>query len=152
MLAHLHRPRLLIPLAAAVALAVPAARGHAITHTPVSGGVGVEARYDDGSPAAFCTVQVFPPGSTQLFAEGLTDRAGRFVVAAATSGTWTLTVDDGMGHALTAALPVEGGLLRPAAAAARMPRWQGLVTGLGAIFGCFGLWSLWRGRGRRHGG
>lgn len=149
MLAHLLRLRPLILPVALLGYAALVARGHAITHTPVSGGVGIEARYDDGSPAAFCTVQVFPPGSTQLFAEGMTDREGRFVVAAATGGTWTLTVDDGMGHALTASLPVEDGRLRPAAAATRMSRWQGLATGVGTIFGCFGLWALWRGRVRR---
>lgn len=126
-------------------VAVPA-RAHSLHQAPVLGGIGVRATYDDGSPAAFSAVQVFAPGETQVFAEGMTDRDGAFTFRATTTGVWRLTVDDGMGHALMAELPATGtGLSAPAASPA-CPRGYRVLAGLGVIFGCFGAWALARAR------
>ena len=127
-------------------MAAMPARAHSLQHTPVQGGVGARATYDDGAPAAFSAVQVFAPGETQVFAEGMTDRDGAFTFRATTTGVWRLTVDDGMGHALTAELPVtETGLSAPAPSPA-CPRSYRVLAGLGLIFGCFGAWALARAR------
>lgn len=128
------------------ALAALPARAHSLQHAPVQGGIGVRATYDDGAPSAFSAVQVFAPGETQAFAEGMTDRDGSFTFRATTTGVWRLTVDDGMGHALAAELPVtELGLQAPAAPGA-CPRAYGVLAGLGLIFGGFGVWALARAR------
>lgn len=151
MFTHIPR-RTLIAACAACGMLAPAARGHALEYRPVQGGIGIQALYDDGRPAAFSPVQVFAPGSTQVFAEGMTDRDGRYLFAPVADGVWRITVDDGMGHALDEALPVAGGGLRAAGEPARMGRWSGALAGIGTIFGVFGLWALLRGGRRKAGG
>ena len=151
MLTHVPR-RALIATGSVLTLLGRTAGGHALEHRTVQGGVGIQALYDDGRPAAFSPAQAFPPGSTQVFAEGLTDRAGRFVFAPPTSGIWRVTVDDGMGHALETRLTISGGALRDARGPARPHRASGVVAGLGLLFGGFGLWALWRARRRERAG
>lgn len=120
------------------------ASGHGLAHTALNGGVGIEARYDDGTACAFSQAQVFAPGSTQIFAEGLTDREGRFFFGPNTNGVWRFTVDDGMGHALDQTLTVADGGIVTDQAAPHLPRWSGALAGVGAILGIFGLWALRR--------
>lgn len=117
----------------------------------MQGGVGIRAIYDDGSPSAFSTVQVFPPGVTQVFAEGMTDRNGRFLFAPDSDGAWRIVVEDGMGHALDATLSVTNGVAGPAAAPPRTDRVSRAIAGVGLILGVCGVWSLWRGRRGRRG-
>jgi hypothetical protein len=127
----------------------PRADAHALSYSPVSGGAGIRATYDDGTPAAFCAVQVFAPGETQLFAEGMTDREGRFMFAAVTDGAWRVLVDDGMGHALDETIEIQNGLPLSIGHAAQPSRAAGVITGISLIFGIFGLWALFRVRMRR---
>lgn len=110
----------------------------------MNGGVGIEARYDDGTACAFSQAQVFAPGSTQVFAEGLTDREGRFFFGPVTNGIWRVTVDDGMGHALDQTVTVSKDGIVTDSAAPRLPRWSGALAGVGIILGIFGLWALLR--------
>jgi nickel transport protein len=138
-----HRIALTLLGAAAPAL------GHGISGTPVSGGAGVAARYDDGSPASFSEVKVYAPGDTNVFQEGLTDREGRFVFHPASAGVWRIRVDDGMGHALDQEVRAgPDGTMEEAPAAPRESRGQSVLTGLSLIAGFFGALAWLKSRRR----
>jgi hypothetical protein len=124
-------------------------RAHALEADPAAGGVGVVARYADGTPAAFVPVQVFAPGQDAVFQDGATDRHGVFLFAPDTGGVWRLQLDDGMGHVLDHTLTVsDEHTLRVVSRPGRGSRWCGGVAGVGLIFGAFGLYSLFRRRSK----
>ncbi len=116
--------------------------GHAMFATPIDGGVGVQAVYDNGRPAAFSEVAVFGPNDTP-FVSGHTDPNGRFLFRPDRDGTWRVTVDDGMGHIASLSYEIGADML-PADTeyAIRMPRRYGVIAGLGVIFGLSG-WSAY---------
>ena len=127
------------------------AEGHAIEARRLDGGVGVEAVYDDGSPASFSEVKLYAPGSgAEPVFTGTTDRGGRFMFLPDTNGVWRLTVDDGMGHATQSEINWNGNEATSAPPSSRMPRWQGVVTGLSLLFGLFG-WGAFLRMKQQHG-
>lgn len=124
-----------------------AAPGHGVRHSTSEGGTIVRAAYDDGSPMAFCDVAVLAPCEAETpFQAGATDRNGGFAFIPDTNGTWTVTVDDGMGHRVTARVVVEQGALVEGNAAVPAGRLHGAIVGLGILFGLFGLWALFANR------
>lgn len=110
----------------------------------VDGGVGVRAVYDDGNPVSFSDASLFAPAGGPPIFTGMTDRNGCFMFSPDTSGVWRVTVDDGMGHVVTAELPVGGAIATPAADGRRPPKRYGVVAGLAGIFGIFGWWAYLR--------
>lgn len=121
---------------------------HAIETTIITGGVGIVARYADGSPAAYAEAKVFAPGDDRPFQEGLTDRNGIFLFMPATSGTWRLEIDDGMGHVIEQRVSAHDQSSSMRATPPRLTRTWALVTGIGLIWGLFGTWGWWRARKR----
>ena len=139
------RCRCLLPAVAAAAwfCGAPSSPAHGLLTVPVSGGEGVRATYDDGSPVSFADVRVFAPGQdAKPVLTGVTDRNGCFVFRPDTAGVWRVSIDDGMGHG--APLSITSGTAAAAAAPAptRMPKAQAVATGLSLIFGVFG-WGAW---------
>ncbi len=127
--------------------AVMACEGHGIAARPVEDGIGIQAVYDDGYPVAFGDVKVFAPDRADKPAlEGLTDRNGCFMFRPDTNGTWRVTVDDGMGHAVSHELYFDGG--KSAAMQSKEPvsKRHGVMTGLSLIFGLFGWIAYLRGQ------
>ncbi len=135
------------PFAMLLALAVRA-QAHGIEAAVVAGGVGVEARYADGSAAAFAEVKLYAPGDERVFQEGLSDREGRFFFKPTTSGIWRVSIDDGMGHALTHDIEVRDPGFVATAPAAPRSRGAELLAGLGFIWGLFGTLAWYRARKR----
>lgn len=125
----------------------PVAWGHSIVADRISGGIGISARYADGTPAASAEVKVFAPGENQPFQEGLTDREGRFLFFPPTTGDWRIVVDDGIGHALDETLPVHDleadSQSAPDPAPPQNRLWP-MLTGIGIIWAIFGMWGWWR--------
>lgn len=122
------------------------ALGHGVRHRVFPGGTGIEATYDDGSPMAYCDVTVFSPGSRDgEYQTGTTDAHGRFAFIPDTNGLWTLTVDDGMGHLVSAEVQA-GPSESPGGEGARIDRLRGGIVGLSMIFGVFGIYCLARQR------
>jgi hypothetical protein len=123
--------------------------GHGAECNTVTGGTAIEAVYDDGSPMAYCDVEVFRPGTPgEAFQGGSTDPLGRFAFVPDTTGTWKATVDDGMGHLASCDIivgPDGVGI----AGAGGTDRLRGVIVGVAAIFGLFGLAALLYSR-RRH--
>jgi nickel transport protein len=73
--------------------------GHGVNTTVLTKGIGIEARYSDSSPLSDSEVTVFSPSNDKdPFLKGITDKYGRFMFIPDTKGTWTISVDDGMGH------------------------------------------------------
>ena len=139
------RARHLAAIISAVLLSVSTALAHGVAHRVFPGGTGIEATYDDGSPMAFCDVEVLPPDSRPTaFQTGTTDPHGRFAFVPDTNGTWTVIVDDGMGHRTSAKVVVtaegiESADNRPATARPAMA-----LIGVCLIIGLFGTYSLVR--------
>ncbi len=72
----------------------------------VSESVGVTStidfQYSDGSPASFAQVKIWSPENDSIeFQNGRTDANGRFTFVPDADGVWRITVNDGMGHAVT---------------------------------------------------
>jgi hypothetical protein len=132
-------------------LLLPAAcMAHGAECSTVSGGAAIEAVSDDGSPMAYCDVEVVRPGMPdEAFQVGSTDPLGRFAFVPDTTGTWKVTVDDGMGH--LAACEIEVGPHGVGiASGGGTDRFGGVIVGVAVIFGIFGLVALLYSR-RRHG-
>ncbi len=129
----------------------PSLSAHGVRHEVTAGGMVVAAAYDDGSPMAFCDVEVFAPGSPdESFLDGASDRNGYFAFVPDTNGVWRVAVDDGMGHRVEIELAVgESGWRSLAGAPPCVGRLSGGVVGISVIFGCFGVYAMYAGRVRR---
>lgn len=121
---------------------------HSIETEIITGGIGILARYADGSPAACAEAKVFAPGEDHPFQEGLTDREGRFLFVPSTSGAWRIVIDDGMGHVIEQSIPADPASSAQSVSRARPSRVWPLVTGISLIWGFWGLWGLRRARRR----
>lgn len=117
--------------------------GHGLSAERVEGGTGVRVVYDDGAAVAFSDVRVFAPGNdTHPTLTGTTDRNGCFLFLPDAIGTWKVSVEDGMGHAITREIVFDGQVALPVAGPGAMPREYAVWTGLSTIFGLFG-WSAY---------
>jgi hypothetical protein len=79
-------------------------------HIQVSarGGVHVaRASYEGGTPVVSGDVTVMAPGSEEAWQTGRTDPSGRFAFVPDVPGSWTIQVDDGLGHRARATVQVE---------------------------------------------
>lgn len=124
-------------------------QGHGIVAVRVAGGVGVQVAYDDGTPVSFSDVKVFAPDAGEKATlTGMTDRNGCFLFLPDTGGVWRVTVDDGMGHAVTHDVSPDGWDPEPVRKRPRIPKRDGVVVGLALIFGVFGWASFLRLRTR----
>ncbi|MBT3194041.1 MAG: hypothetical protein HN341_15975 [Verrucomicrobia bacterium] len=118
---------------------------HGVQHRVFPGGTGVEATYDDGSPMAFCDVTVVAPGDQgNEHQTGTTDPHGRFAFIPDTNGIWNLSVDDGMGHLVTAEVQIGPNALVGSRPDTRVGRLTGGIVGVSVIFGLFGIYCLCR--------
>jgi len=122
---------------------------HGITHEILEVGAGVKATYSDESPMAYCDVAIFAPGGPESeFQTGTTDPNGCFAFVPDTTGVWRVTVDDGMGHLLTAEVSVGPEGVEATGAARGYDRVRSVVVGISVIFGLFGVLALLRSRRR----
>ena len=64
-------------------------------HSPT---ITVHAYFSKDAPLGDASVEVFSPGNEEAFQKGNTDKKGFFTFKPNDSGTWEVTVDDGMGH------------------------------------------------------
>ena len=70
--------------------------------------VVAEFFYSDQTPMQYAEVLVFSPGNDKVeYQNGRTDQNGRFAFLAETGGEWRVKVNDGMGHAVQAAVTIE---------------------------------------------
>jgi hypothetical protein len=123
---------------------------HGVKHSLFSAGTGIEAAYDDGRPMAFCDVVVFSPADPDNeYQSGITDPSGRFAFVPDTNGLWRVTVDDGMGHLVTAEVQAGPNERVSVGADTHVGRLTGGIVGVSVIFGLFGIYGLIRQRSGR---
>lgn len=79
---------------------------HAIRYELGSGGIAVQAFFDDHQSAKGLSVAVISPGSSEKFQTGKTDANGRFVFFPDSPGQWEMLIFDQMGHRLEITIPV----------------------------------------------
>jgi hypothetical protein len=126
-------------------------QAHGARCEAVEGAAAVRAYYDNGSPMAFCDVEIFRPGEdSEAFQVGTTDCNGTFGFVPDTTGTWRAVVDDGMGHMAMARIDAGPTGIRGEAAGAG-PGVRGVIVGVSMIFGLFGLVALLYCRRKGHG-
>jgi nickel transport protein len=122
---------------------------HGVGGEVSTGGTAVTARYSDGTPMSYARVKISAPDGGPTFQSGRSDRNGRFCFYPDGPGTWTVVVDDEMGHRLSLAVPVDANAEpKPdgAAADSRPPVWMGAAAGIGVIFGLTGIFLWWKSR------
>ena len=64
-------------------------------HSPT---ITVHSYFSKDAPLGDASVEIFSPGNEEAFQKGHTDKQGFFTFRPNDSGTWKVTVDDGMGH------------------------------------------------------
>lgn len=104
--------------------------------------VVIVAEFDDGEPMSYADVKVHSPAGGKIeYQNGRTDRNGYFAFIPDGPGNWRITVDAGMGHLVDATIAVNESLHAEGKENVGKPysRWQGIVTGIGFIFGLTGF-------------
>ena len=140
-----------VPLRAMLVVLVGATLclGHGVTYEVVETTVGLTAKYRDGTPMAYCDATVYSPGDSESeFQTGTTDPNGCVAFVPDTAGVWRVTVDDGMGHLLTAQVPVGTEGVASAEASHHVDSVSSAIVGISVIFGLFGVLTLIRSRAR----
>lgn len=113
---------------------------HGVSHQVIGGGVGVQVRYDDGSPISFSEFKVFSPSDRETaYQEGLTDKNGRFLFFPDEAGKWKVSVSDGMGHGMVTEIQVDTAGMAPASEGGGMSRFQKILMGISVILGITGI-------------
>ncbi len=111
---------------------------HRITKTEAA---VISAEYDDGEPMSYADVKVYSPAGEKIeYQNGRTDKNGRFAFVPDIPGAWRVSIDGGMGHVIhtTLALDEAMAVVGKAKSGQACPKWHGIVTGLGVIFGLCG--------------
>ncbi|MBW2095226.1 MAG: hypothetical protein JRI80_10080 [Deltaproteobacteria bacterium] len=80
---------------------------HGVKGTIDRGGICITAQYDTDEVMSYAKVTIRPPGKGLDFQTGRTDRNGRFCFFPDGNGDWEVIVDDGMGHRLELAVPID---------------------------------------------
>ena len=116
---------------------------HGLTSSVASGhAFTVSFHYDDGSPVADCSFEVFDPAMGQPYQTGRTDRLGRVAFRPDRPGLWQVRVWTEDGHGSTAQVEVDATLSLAPPQAAPVSRLQKVITGVAVLFGLFGVLAL----------
>ncbi len=119
---------------------------HGIKYSLGSGGIVVQASFDNNQPANGLYVYVFAPGSSEKFQTGKTDPNGRFVFFPDRAGEWEVLVFDKMGHRLEIKIPVNEAMkVEKKSDGYSIPLFLKGLMGISIIFGLFGCLLGWKG-------
>ncbi|MEW5803391.1 MAG: hypothetical protein AB1847_14960 [bacterium] len=123
---------------------------HGIEYSLGSGGIVVQASFDDHLPAKGLSVAVFAPNSKEKFQTGKTDLNGRFAFFPDKPGEWEILVFDQMGHRLEIKVPVNETMKVEGKREEKVvPLYLRISMGIAVIFGLIGCIGLAK-RARRH--
>lgn len=113
-------------------------------------GICVVAQYDDGEPMSYAQVEIAAPDGKPGFQSGRTDCNGMFMFLPDVDGKYRVTVGDDMGHQLVLAKTIaadgssEASRESDVIPGASAGKWNGILGGLGVIFGFGGIIYGWR--------
>jgi nickel transport protein len=114
-------------------------RGHGVQTTVLTKGTGIESNYSDSSPLSDSEVTVFSPSNEkEPYIKGITDKHGRFMFIPDRKGTWTVIIDDGMGHSDTKKISVSELYEAESADRGSFSTMQIAIMALSVIWGCTG--------------
>lgn len=110
--------------------------------------IATEFFYSDKEPMRYAEVLVFSPENNEVeYQNGRTDQNGRFVFYPEMPGKWRIKVNDGMGHAVQAEIPVDSpeigteaikGLAdKKTAPAGTASKWLKIMLGLSIVLNFF---------------
>lgn len=120
---------------------------HAVHGRIESTAVGVQFLYDNGSPMTDAEAVVRAPGDEAPFWVIATDPNGRIAFVPDRAGKWVVTADDGLGHAISQHIEIdEAGVAHDHHHVGS--RLNGIMAGVGVIFGLFGMAAWWSSRRR----
>jgi len=117
---------------------------HGVDIVTITGGAGIEARYDSGEPISHAEVTVYSPNEQkEPFQSGTTDSNGRFIFYPDHSGEWKAVVNDWTGHGGTVIVKINEEM-KPVPETGGRPPGRGLkvVAGVAVIFGLTGILSF----------
>lgn len=115
---------------------------HGVNYKKIEGGVGIEARYDNGEPISLAETKIFSPVSAdETFQEGFTDINGRFIFYPDRSGNWKIFISDGMGHGVSTSIEVKDVKTMATGEAGNIPvpLYNKIITGISIILGITGI-------------
>lgn len=103
----------------------------------------VRLSYADGQPFAFEAYELYVPGKTTPAQVGRTTLHGQVVFLPGTRTEWRLKAYSADGHGVDEVIRVTvGATAGVTPAAAELPRTLLLASGLGIVFGLFGIFQL----------
>lgn len=126
-------------------------QGEITTHK----GLFVQANYSTGDPMSYAEIKIFHTSKNIPFQQGYLDKNGKFIFLPDKNGTWSININDGMGHKLVLSTTIENlDKLRSQSSlnssTSNMPRKLSLplklLMGLSIIFGISGILFWWKGK------
>lgn len=138
--------RFLLPLLAIIALPVAAHEVHGRQQLlPMT---VITLTYADGKPFAYEQFELTAQGAETPSQVGRTDALGRVAVLPVPGKSLELVATSKDGHGTRLTLPAnDSNAVPPAPTVTETPRWMMLVSGVGILFGVFGLLQLfWHSR------
>jgi len=128
--------------------------GHSLNYQVDQKGIAVRAFYSEKDPASYSQYEIYGPGDREDLPHqtGRTDRNGFLSFVPDRAGTWKIKLwgESSHGfHGFTAEVKVDQGLNLESFSKPLVALHTKLITGLGLIFGLFGIYALWRSRGKR---
>jgi nickel transport protein len=123
-------------------IALPAGAHNVEHEVTADEAVIVSFSFHNGSPFSYEQFEVYREGETIPFQTGRTDALGRLTLLPDRAGSWRIKVhsEDGHGAELTLSMDEHGRV--DSVPQPFFTRYAALLTGLGIIFGVFGLISL----------
>lgn len=101
--------------------------------------------YADGQPFAFEAYELYQPGQDAPEQVGRTNARGEIIFLPGAQAEWRVKAFTGDGHGVDQRLHLKTATAASPTAPSNesaLPRWSLLLTGLGVIFGLFGLVQL----------
>jgi len=114
---------------------------HGVDIITISGGTGIEAKYDSGDPISHAEVTVYSPeNNKEPFQSGVTDRNGCFLFFPDMNGVWKVVVNDWTGHGGTIKIKVDS-ISEMTVESREKPLGRGIkiFSGISVIFGLSGI-------------
>jgi len=131
----------------AVEMSKPAI-AHDLRHEEFSGQHAVVVRlfYSDGNAFSYESYEVYRAGEKIPFQVGRTDALGRLVFIPDRAGTWRVRAFSEDGHGVDFSLSAAAGGEVTGSSRPLIERYPRVLTGLGLVFGLFGLANLFLSR------
>ncbi|MBU1699485.1 MAG: hypothetical protein KJ970_17480 [Candidatus Eisenbacteria bacterium] len=118
-------------------------QAHELNHSINYGKANIlHLTFGDDSPFSYESFEIYPPGESTPFQVGRTDKKGRIIFMADRAGDWRIRAFSEDGHGLDITLPIDEGGLVSETGSSIPNRWIRILSGLGILFGIFGVISL----------